>query len=82
MRQTFITILCVMGLCSGFPEAAHADYPWCVGTLEGRVDCSFSTYEQCQGTASGIGSCFKNLRALGSDEPPRPPLRTRRPRSR
>jgi hypothetical protein len=79
-----LTILCMIMLYNGFPGAARAqDYPWCVGTEEGRVDCSFSTYEQCKATASGIGSCFQNLRAQKSDEATRPPLSsTRRLRSR
>lgn len=65
MRLTFFTSLCMMVLYSGFPGAAHSqDYPWCVGTEEGRTDCSFTTYEQCKATASGIGSCFRNRRTL------------------
>ena len=83
MRLTFLTTLCMIMLYSGFPGAARAqEYPWCVGTTEGRVECSFSTYEQCQWTASGIGGCFQNPRASMSDGATRSPSSTRRPRSR
>lgn len=64
MRLTFLATLCMIALYSGLPGAALAqDYPWCVAAEEGRTDCSFSTYEQCQATASGIGSCYQNPRA-------------------
>ncbi|MGC2813702.1 MAG: DUF3551 domain-containing protein [Bradyrhizobium sp.] len=83
MRLTSLTTLCSIMLYSGFPGTARAqEYPWCVGTTEGRVDCSFSTYEQCQWTASGIGGCFQNPRASRSDGATRPPSSTRRPRFR
>jgi hypothetical protein len=83
MRLTFLTALCMMMLYDGFPGAARAqEYPWCVGTADDRVDCSFSTYEQCKATASGIGSCFQNPRASLSDWATRAPSSTRRPRPR
>jgi len=80
MRLTFLTA-CVIVLCNGFPAAAQAwDYPWCVGTREGRTDCGFYTYEQCLATASGIGGCYRNKRTLWSDgATPSPPPSTRRP---
>jgi len=80
MRLTFLTV-CVIVLCNGFPAAAQAwDYPWCVGTREGRTDCGFYTYEQCLATASGIGGCYRNKRTLWSDgATPSPPPSTRRP---
>src|ERR1700757_4663938 len=67
MRLTFLTV-CMILLYNGFPGAARAqgnpcqDYPWCMETLERRTDCSFTTYEQCKWTASGIGGCFRNHR--------------------
>ena len=72
MRLTFLTV-CMIMLYNGFPGAARAqdrcqDYPWCMATMEGRVDCSFSTYEQCKWTASGIGGCFRNKRTLWCDD--------------
>jgi hypothetical protein len=71
MRLTFVllTALCIIMLGGGPPRAARAqEYPWCVGSGDGLVDCSYSTYEQCQATASGIGGCFQNPRASMSDQ--------------
>jgi hypothetical protein len=66
MRLTFLTV-CMIMLYNGFPEAARAqDYPWCVVNFD-RTDCSFTTYEQCQATASGYGGCSRNKRTLWSD---------------
>jgi hypothetical protein len=82
MRLTLLTTLCTIVLTSGFPGAARAqDYPWCVGTEEGRTDCSFTTYEQCKATASGIGSCFRNRRTLWGDLPTPSPFSTPPPSS-
>ena len=83
MRLTFLTV-CMIMLYNGFPGAARAqDYPWCVVTYD-RTDCSFTTYEQCQATASGYGGCSRNKRTLwsnGAMPPPVPsPSSTRRPR--
>ncbi|UPJ49240.1 DUF3551 domain-containing protein [Bradyrhizobium sp. 200] len=79
MRLTFPAV-CMIVLYNGFPVAAHAwDYPWCVGTREGRTDCSFYTYEQCLATASGIGGCYRNKRTLWSDGATPSPPSTRRP---
>jgi hypothetical protein len=83
MRLTFLTPLCMIMLYNGFPGAARAqEYPWCADTGDGRVDCSFSSYEQCKATASGIGGCFQNSRPSLSDRATRSPSSTRRPRSR
>ena len=66
MRLTF-PIVCMIMLYNGLPGAARAqDYPWCAATRE-YSDCSFTTYEQCQATASGIGGCYRNKRTLWSD---------------
>ncbi|HUN95737.1 MAG TPA: DUF3551 domain-containing protein [Bradyrhizobium sp.] len=82
MRLTFLTTLCLIMLSNGCPGSARAqDYPWCVCTLEGRTDCSFTTYEQCLATASGIGACSRNKRTLwGYGAAPLPPSASR-PRS-
>ena len=82
MRLTFLTTICMIILYNGFPGAAHAqDYPWCVATFE-YSDCSFTTYEQCMATASGIGGCFRNKRTLWSNGAAWSPPSKRRPRSR
>jgi hypothetical protein len=85
MRLTFLlpTTFCIILLCSGFSGAARAqDYPWCVGGGDGLVDCSYSTYAQCQATASGIGGCFQNPRAMRTDGATGSPPSMRRPRYR
>jgi hypothetical protein len=47
------------------PAAAQRDYPWC---LQGRQwgypgNCQFSSFQQCQATASGtLSSCGINPR--------------------
>jgi Protein of unknown function (DUF3551) len=54
------------------PGAAREWYPWCAQTADQRaiVDCSFTTFEQCRATLSGIGgSCVQNARP----PPPGPP---------
>jgi hypothetical protein len=38
-------------------------YPWCVSGANGNVDCSYTTFAQCQASASGTGSCFRNPHA-------------------
>jgi hypothetical protein len=38
------------------PPAAARDYPFCIKGCDfgsGRGDCSFSSYQQCQASASG-----------------------------
>jgi hypothetical protein len=64
MRLTFVTTFCIAMLCGA---ASAQDYPWCVGSGDGLVDCSYSTYEQCQESASGRGGCFQNPRAALND---------------
>ena len=52
------------------PETAHTqEYPWCV-SREGYLDCAYTTHEQCQQTASGIGGCALNPRLLFPRTPP------------
>ena len=51
------------------PGTAHAqEYPWCV-SRESYLDCAYTTHEQCQQTASGIGGCALNPRLLFSKTP-------------
>lgn len=68
MRRTFWWVLMVCGaaLTSGAPPAVARDYPFCIRGSEfggggGLGDCSFSTYQQCQATASGLDAyCAEN----------------------
>jgi Protein of unknown function (DUF3551) len=54
------------------PRAAPAqEYPWCV-SREGYLDCAYTTHQQCQWTASGIGGCELNPRLLFPNKPGHP----------
>ena len=78
MRQITLALIAAAGVASvatSTPAAAQSD-TWC---LQGREigipgDCSFSTYAQCQASASGRdGTCNVNSRAaLGRSPPPVP----------
>jgi hypothetical protein len=65
MRKVFwALILCCAGSALGTLPAAARDYPFCIKGCDfgaGRGDCSFSSYQQCQATASGRdASCDAN----------------------
>jgi hypothetical protein len=54
------------------PRAAPAqEYPWCL-SREGYLDCAYTTHQQCQATASGIGGCELNPRLLFPNKPVHP----------
>jgi Protein of unknown function (DUF3551) len=57
MRKVFWALmLCSAGSTLGALPAAARDYPFCIKGCDfgaGRGDCSFSSYQQCQATASG-----------------------------
>jgi Protein of unknown function (DUF3551) len=51
------------------------DYPWCVGEInQASLQCRFTSYEQCKGTAMGTGECYQNPfykgPGPGNDSPP------------
>jgi hypothetical protein len=49
-------IVCAAALTSGASPAAAREFPFCIKGCDfgaGRGDCSFSSYQQCQATASG-----------------------------
>jgi hypothetical protein len=60
----------VVAVAAAFsPQTAHAqEYPWCL-SREGYLYCFYTTQEQCQWTASGIGGCALNPRLLFPVEP-------------
>ena len=86
MRKTIlagITVLAAgIATLAGSAPAADGDYSWCVQGREVGYpgDCSYSTYQQCQASASGrYASCGVNpLVAFQQQQQPR---RTRAPRS-
>ena len=85
MRRSHVLALAfgAAALCEIAPGAAQArEYPWCVTSSDGLFDCSYVTYEQCQATASGIGGCVQNPRALVGDVDPDRFYPGNRPRER
>jgi hypothetical protein len=59
MRKTMLAIVTVLAAgtasLAGTAPAAAYDYPWCVQGKEVGYpgDCSYTTYQQCQASASG-----------------------------
>jgi hypothetical protein len=55
----------VVAVAAAFsPQTAQAqEYPWCL-SREGYLYCFYTTQQQCQWTASGIGGCALNPRLL------------------
>jgi hypothetical protein len=84
--RSLLLALAVLGAGFAVPSApAEArEYPFCLlgrDTAGGRGDCSFSTYQQCQATASGTyASCYANPYVAYDQEPVYQP-RPRYPRS-
>jgi hypothetical protein len=75
MRQIMFASAAFVGIVSVAGPAVARDYPYC---LQGRQwgypgQCQFTTYEQCQATASGtLSYCGLNPRAAyGAQQPPR-----------
>jgi hypothetical protein len=56
-RGAFLALaVCGAAWTSGAPPAAAQEFPFCIKGCDfgaGRGDCSFSSYAQCQATASG-----------------------------
>ena len=65
MRTVFWGLLvgCALSTLNALPAAAR-DYPFCIKGCDfgaGRGDCSFSSYQQCQASASGRDAyCAEN----------------------
>jgi Protein of unknown function (DUF3551) len=55
-RAMWALLVCCAASAPGTIPAAAQDYPFCIKGCDfgaGRGDCSFSSYQQCQATASG-----------------------------
>ena len=80
IRMAGLSLLAAVALdmaASLSPETAHAqEYPWCV-SRESYLDCAYTTHEQCQWTASGIGGCALNPRLLFPNTPGHPEAKSR-----
>jgi hypothetical protein len=57
MHKTILAVAAFGAFCAiAAAPAGASEYPFCIKGCDfgaGRGDCSFSTYQQCQATASG-----------------------------
>jgi hypothetical protein len=75
MRSTILALLAVGAIsAAGSGPAAAFDFPYCADSMvEGRL-CVFSSYDQCQASASGRGaSCIINPIVAFGQQSPQPP---------
>lgn len=76
MRRAILAALTASGLATfgaAPAEAVGTRYPFCIqGHAEpGLSNCTFTSYEQCQATASGrFLTCIANPYYIGASEPP------------
>jgi hypothetical protein len=69
MRNAMLAILALLGggtavIAGSAPAAAEYDYPWCVkgaSSVGPYGDCSYSTLEQCQASASGRSNLYCDI---------------------
>ena len=84
MPKMFLALLVATAVLAQASKASAQDYPFCIrgGDYDSGIgDCSFTTLEQCQASASGRDSyCAANPFFHGSTE--RPASRTPTPRRR
>jgi len=63
-RAMWALMVCCAASASGAIPAAARDYPFCIKGCDfgaGGGDCSFSSYQQCQASASGRDAyCAEN----------------------
>jgi Protein of unknown function (DUF3551) len=77
MRRAILAALTASGLaalCAAPAEAVGSRYPFCIqgDMYPGLSNCTFTSYEQCQATASGrFLTCIANPYFVGESEPPR-----------
>ena len=76
MRKAILAVLAAIGLAAlgaAPAEAVGTRYPFCLQGDEypGLSYCTFTSYEQCQATASGrFLTCIANPYYIGESEPP------------
>ena len=77
MRNVILGVLAASGLAmigAAPAEAVGSRYPFCIQGNEypGLSNCTFTSYEQCQATASGrFLACIANPYYLGNGDDPR-----------
>lgn len=62
----FASVALSGGLAVNSAQAQAREYPWCVNH-RGAHECRYTTYQQCQLSASGWGICEMNTRTLFYD---------------
>ena len=76
MRKVILAVLIASGMAAigaAPAEAVGSRYPFCIQGNEqpGLSNCTFTSYEQCQATASGrFLTCIANPYYIGESEPP------------
>jgi hypothetical protein len=76
MRNAVWALMVFGAACAtGAAPAAAGNFPYCIKGCDygaGLGDCSFSTYQQCQATASGrVATCAANpYFSQNTDQPP------------
>jgi uncharacterized protein DUF3551 len=84
MGRTILLVLAVASVGAVSPGAAAGGLPYCIKGCDfggGTGDCSFSSYQQCQATASGRdATCAANpyFNARAEMQPDRSRLSRRR----
>ena len=77
MRNVILALLAVSGLAvigAAPAEAVGVRYPFCMQgrDVQGLSDCRYTSYEQCQATASGrFLYCIENPYYVGNSDDPR-----------
>ena len=75
MRKSLLALMigCAAPVMAAMPAAA-AEYPYCIKGCDfgsGPGDCSFTSYQQCQASASGrAATCAENPRFNARAEMP------------
>ena len=88
MRAAIVALMAVgtLSAIGTAPAQARPIYPVCLQTLYGDNDCTYSSFQQCMWTGSGLGqSCIANPAlpyqaspAYGDEPVPPRPRRSRR----
>jgi Protein of unknown function (DUF3551) len=79
MRRILAASILLLATSAATPGMARP-YPWCIGMPNegGALQCRFTSFEQCQATAIGLGECYENpvilfaRQSLGTGNSPPP----------
>jgi Protein of unknown function (DUF3551) len=64
--RTMAAAAILIGTLVSSPAKAEINYPWCVTKADGRISCSFTSFEQCRAGGFVAGSiCSQNPRYRG-----------------